>query len=84
MVLLRQLDRQVRRPYTCHSRFHIAGRPLSMKEQIEVGRSRKRGRWSDIYLSGGWAISLQMSRNFSVATGEFFSVAFRRSYFRGE
>ena len=35
------------------------GRRLSqcLKEQIEAGKSRNRGRWSDLYLSGGWAIS---------------------------
>jgi putative transposase len=39
-----------------------------LKEQIEAGRSRNRGRWSDMYLSGGWAISSKMSRSVWVET----------------
>jgi len=30
-----------------------------LKEQIEAGKSRNGGRWSDLYLSGGWAIKLK-------------------------
>ena len=42
--------------------------PQVLKEPIAAGRSRNRGRWSDMYLSGGWATSLKMSRSVWVET----------------
>jgi hypothetical protein len=46
--------------------------------------SRNRGRWSDLYLSGGWAISLKMSRSVWVEALQrcVLYLALRRSYER--